>query len=618
MRAALLGPLLGLALSCAPRAPAPGTAPAAPSPSPPPKPARPATWIPDGAFVRAAGTDLVIGGPGGGGQRFTFLGANFDCIHEPLNRARCREVLAALSQDGMTVGRQWAVGEGTAEAPEQARRYNFFRIGPDGWVEDTYRQLDVTLAIARELGIRLIITLSNHWKDYGGIPTYLRWAGLPSDGLAWEAFYSNEEVRAAYRSGVARLLSRTNTVTGARYVDDPAIFAWELMNESSILTSQGAAARRAWIAEMARFIKARDGNHMVSAGLLGYAMRAERAEWVAVHRMPEIDYCDSHLYPQDEGQVDSWERLRDFLDDRAQLARFVIGKPLLIGEFGFRTDGPPAWLGLPRAEWFSRLVERTLDNGAAGALVWIYEPFSGTPRNYGIYADRADTDDVRQALRRAAPVPGKAQARTPNPRLSKEGGDALLYEPEIRLVGAAAAHDRWRPAAGGRELLISPEAFAEARFERAGSWAGGPILHAYGANVGRFTYRFQAPPGGAPGALQIEARLSSEWPGAASPPDGGSPVRVLLDGVEVARLVAMPDDGKGRVEVVTVRERGALRGLAAGAHTLTFEVPDEPGAHGLCIYGTLTGVAPAPEGEFGPIRLRALSRAPRPSPSGPR
>jgi mannan endo-1,4-beta-mannosidase len=356
-----------------------------------------ATRIPEGAFVRAAGTELLVGG-----KRFAFVGANFDGIHGDEQRGRLDDVLAAMTEDGITVGRQWVVGEDAAGACQRGLKPYLFRCGPDGFLEETYQQLDRVLVRARERGIRVILTLSNQWGDYGGIPMYLRWAGLPTDGSGGDAFYSDPKVQGFFLAGLDRLLNRVNSVTGGRYIDDPTIFSWELMNESSINTAAGAAARRRWIVEMARYIKARDPNHLVAAGLRGYALQSQRQEWIEVHRLPEVDYCDSHLYPQEESQITSWELLRDFLTDRAHLARAVIRKPLIIGEFGFRTDGAPMWLGVQRGEWVARLLLHVRAQGAAGALVWIYQPFFSKPRDYGIYIDRPYTDDVRRAVRGAA------------------------------------------------------------------------------------------------------------------------------------------------------------------------------------------------------------------------
>jgi mannan endo-1,4-beta-mannosidase len=599
--------------------------------------------IPDGAFVRARGTRLFVGD-----RPFVFLGANFNPLHGERARAAYRETIAALRRDGMTVGRIWALGEGPEDASAWLRSYEVLRAGPEGYIEPAYQHLDRVLAEARAQGLRVILTLSNHWKDYGGVPMYLRWAGLPGDGFWPDAFYEDERVRSFYRAGLLRLLLRRNTVTGVRYADDPTILAWELMNESQVLTPRGAAARRRWIEEMARLIKKHDRNHLVGPGLLGYELLADRAEWVRVHRLPEIDYCDSHLYPPPiwsepaagSAAADAaWRRLRDQIDDRAQLCRFVVGKPLLIGEFGFRTDGAKTALGAPRARWFGRFVDQALRSGAAGVLAWIYEPFSGAPRDFGIYTDRPDTDDVREALRRralrlAAAPPREAQDLRLSPARARAQAMTPRYDPFVRLRGQGRPHAAWQSVPEGALLEIPPDLFAEAVFERAGSWRG-TFVHAYGAGSGRFTYRFSAPalrPAQAR-ALAIEARLSSEWPGASAPPEGGSLVHVLLDGILIARLAVVPDDGIGRVETVRVSEPALLRRLLRpGTHTLTFAVPpdrydgdgDGQGARGLCVYGRPGGAEREPlppppppgEDEWTGVRLRLVIATPPPLDAG--
>ena len=105
--------------------------------------------------------------------------------------------------------------------------------------------------------------------------------------------------------------------------------------------------------------------------------------------------------------------------------------------------------------------------------------------------------------------------------------------------------------------------------------------------------------------VRIEARLSSEWPGAGAPPDGGSLLIVQLDGVEIGRREILPDDGRGRTESFSIIDPALLARLARGEHTLTFTVPEGPRGHGLCIYGEAhaPGLSPA---DFKPLRVRYL------------
>ena len=537
------------------------------------------------AFVRVEGDHFAVGD-----KRFAFVGANLQIMHGERVQSRYKDTLGAAAADGLGVARVWAFGEGPADASAWYRAHELFRAGPEGFIEDAYRHLDRVIAEAAAKHLRLVVTLSNNWSDYGGVPMYLRWAGLPEgtgpDDPAREAFYSDDKVRGFFRQGVARLLERTNSATGVRYVDDPTILSWELMNESSVLTSAGAEARRAWLVEMARFIKARDPHHLVASGVAGYDTRSQRAEWLRVHQLPEIDYCDAHLYPEALARVQGDKTLYALLDDHAQLARFVVRKPLVIGEFGFRTDLNKPWRGARRAAWFGRLVGRAFDDGIAGAMAWIYQPWSGRPRDFGIYIDRADTDDVR-AVMRALAVRARAAPEPTNALLGPELGAKYLYDPRVTVRQKGAPQRRWRREAGGWSLGIAPGAFSESRFERTGASPGGALAHVYGAGFGEITYRFTAPEGAkAPGALRIRARMSSEWPGFTAPPDGGSSVEVWLDGARVGTVAAVPDDGVGKVAEAVLADRAVLAKLPGATHRLRFVVPDTATANGLCLYAS--------------------------------
>ena len=524
--------------------------------------------IPDGAFVRVDGAGFAVGD-----KPFAFVGANLDVMHGADQRARAAETIAAARADGLTVARVWALGEGDSTSPPWARENQLWRVAPEMWLDGGPRQLDRVLAEARAKGLRVIVTLANYWDDFGGVREYLTWAKLPTDTFAArDAFFSDEKTRAYYRAHVQRLLERTNKLTGVRYVDDPTIFAWELMNESQVATAAGATARRSWIDEMASFIKARDPNHLVTPGVMGYTSRAERTEWLAVCRLPTVDYCDSHLYAETTDRVTSKARLEQYIDDRVQLARYVAHKPLVFGEFGFHTDAP-GYLDAPRAQWFATFLERAIVDGAAGALAWIYQPWFGKARDFGIYVDRADTDDVRAAMRKAAALASATPAPS-NPLLGEAHGDALFYDPYVTETRSPYQHT----AADGSALEIPPSAFTSARWERLGTYGDGADAHAYGAGDGWFDYTFTLRRGATP---TLEARLSSEWPGKTAPPDGGSDVAVLVDGVKVATLGVIPDDGAGRLERV---ELGKLR---AGRHTVRLAVGAGPDAHGLCVYGNV-------------------------------
>jgi mannan endo-1,4-beta-mannosidase len=444
-----------------------------------------AAAISDGAFVRVDGNHFSVGD-----KPLSFVGANFDVMHGADARARAKETLDGAREDGLTVGRVWALGEGDAASTPWSRQHQLFRVGPDDWLDGGYAQLDQVLTLARARGLRVIVTLANYWDDFGGIRQYLAWAGLPAEGFgAHDRFFSDERVRAFYRAHLLRLVGRVNHISGVRYADDPTIFAWELMNESQVASPAGAAARRAWIEEMAGFIKSRDAHHLVTPGVIGYASRVERREWLEVCKLQAVDYCDSHLYAETTDRVTSLQRLQQYIDDRVQLARYVAHKPIVFGEFGFRTT-QPAFLERPRADWFAAFLERVQYDGAAGALAWIYQPWIGHARDFGIYVDRRDTDDVRDTMRRyAAAAATPASAR--NPLLGEARGEALLYDPYVEEHRSRHQH-----IVDG-VITIPPSAFTDGRWERLGSWGEGARAHAYGAGDGWFEYVFELPRAGA-------------------------------------------------------------------------------------------------------------------------
>ena len=61
----------------------------------------------------------------------------------------------------------------------------------------------------------------------------------------------------------------------------------------------------------------------------------------------------------------------------------------------------------------------------------------------------------------------------------------------------------------------------------------------YGADTGEFSYRFAAPAlakNQVVTSVDLELRISSEWPVTPAPPEGGSTVQVYVDDTQVGQL----------------------------------------------------------------------------------
>jgi mannan endo-1,4-beta-mannosidase len=543
-------------------------------------------------FVRADGARFVAGE-----QAFHVVGANAAVMHGPDQRGSYAETLGAAAADGLGVVRIWALGEYPEGTRPYARAYSF-RIGPDGWVEESYLHLDRVLAEARRLGLRVVIVLANRWGDYGGIPQYLAWSGHAPLGrhppaLALTAFWECTECEARYREHVRRLVTRVSSVTGVRYADDPTIFSWELINEAEAAGAVGEASYLRWVERQAAFVRELDPNHMIAAGHIGYASTRTRSLWARACEVPQVSYCDSHAYPLREGRVRSAQRLERWVDDRVQLAHDVVQKPILFGEIGVPNDRR-SFYGRDRSAWLALFFQRVIANGAAGAMIWTYLPSAGDPRTYAVYAhgDRArQTRDLRRVL---AVQAERVRGRSPSVRtLAVEPFDA-----SVRLRGPGTVHRNVEPLEDGAALVrIDPLAFERARFEGAGTWGGNPgVPHFYGGGIGEVSYLLRRPPGmRALSSLRVRVRASSELPGAG----GGvseadtSELAVDLDGVALGTIVAPPDDGLGNWVELTVDDPAVLSAIRSRATHRLRITANGNGAGGVCLYGRTERDEPA-------------------------
>ncbi len=91
------------------------------------------------------------------------------------------------------------------------RLWAFWESRPENAV--LFDRLDRAIAGAAERNIRVILTLANNWKDFGGIPEYLKRFDLSGH----DQFYRDGRCRAAYWMWVEQQLERVNGITGRAY-----------------------------------------------------------------------------------------------------------------------------------------------------------------------------------------------------------------------------------------------------------------------------------------------------------------------------------------------------------------------------------------------------------------
>src|SRR3974390_2905572 len=191
-----------------------------------------------GTFVGTSGTSFVLGD-----AIFPVVGVN--CYFLAYCSAASQQtVMDVARQVGANTLRCWAFLNVDQREPG-AVAFQFLDngsiavdSGPDG-----LERLDSLIATAEANGLRLILPLMNYWNDLGGMRLYLKWLGI-AGGV--EEFYRSPLARSAYQDWAKTLLMRRNTRTGRLYVDEPAVMAWELANETRCEVSGGRELLLDW------------------------------------------------------------------------------------------------------------------------------------------------------------------------------------------------------------------------------------------------------------------------------------------------------------------------------------------------------------------------------------
>lgn len=273
--------------------------------------------------------------------------------------------------------------------------------GPNG-----LERLDRAIALAGDRGLRLILALTNNWPDFGGMPQYVKWFGLP----AKHHFYRSEAARQAYRSWVQQLVTRRNTLTGRLYRDEPAILAWELANEPRCETddgkplADGAPTLLGWVDEMSRFVRGLDANHLIAVGDEGY-FQHDRAGGNALFNgrygvsceallgIGSVDFGTCHLYAhQMGGKQDPVTFGKLWIREHIEAAQRA-DKPMVIEEYGIESTDP-------RNAIFDEWLKVVEGLGGAGDLLWML----GLPKSLNqpfapdafVVSDAAEVPAVRE------------------------------------------------------------------------------------------------------------------------------------------------------------------------------------------------------------------------------
>ncbi|KAK8938953.1 Mannan endo-1,4-beta-mannosidase 2 [Platanthera zijinensis] len=312
---------------------------------------------------------------------------------EEATRPRITAMFKTASSLGLTVCRTWAFNDGT---------YKALQISPGLFDETVFKALDRVVMEARRHRIRLLLSLANDWKDYGGKVQYVKWAWEAGVGLSSsnDSFFFDQSIRSYFKNYIKAILTRRNHLTGIEYRDDPTIFGWELMNEPHCPSDPSGDTLQNWIEEMANYVKSIDKKHMLTIGFEGFYGPSSPAQKLLVNpaehfsrlgldfirnsKVPALDFTSVHIYP------DLW--LPEGTDEEEKIA-FVsrwaashikdghneLRKPVLFTEFGLSSKNRNASDSL-YAEFYKHvfdLIYKSAKKKGAGSGSFIWQLIEG-------------------------------------------------------------------------------------------------------------------------------------------------------------------------------------------------------------------------------------------------
>jgi mannan endo-1,4-beta-mannosidase len=357
--------------------------------------APPASAHGTGGFVQRIGTGLWLNG-----RPFKIAGSN-NYYLEYKSNLMVDDVLNDARNAEFNVIRHWGfldigdpvTGEGSIHGPADGVYFQYwdkaagkpaYNDGPTG-----LQKLDYVIWKAGQLGLKVVIPLTNNWGDFGGMDQYVRWRG----GSFHDDFYTDAVIRGWYKDWISHVLNRVNPLTGLAYKNDPTIMTWELSNEArckgsgTYPTSPACTTSTltAWADELSKHIKSVDKHHLVSVGDEGfYCDDPASSDWPfncgegvdnsAFIRLPAIDVSSYHLYPDSWGKDPAWGT--DWIQRHVKDAKRA-GKVSMLGEFGLRdhTIRDPNY-----QKWLSAEIAA----GGNGFLYWI---LSGIQDDGTLYPD---------------------------------------------------------------------------------------------------------------------------------------------------------------------------------------------------------------------------------------
>eukprot|EP01025_Chloroclados_australasicus_P062131 TRINITY_DN8159_c1_g1_i1.p1 TRINITY_DN8159_c1_g1~~TRINITY_DN8159_c1_g1_i1.p1 ORF type:complete len:378 (+),score=18.56 TRINITY_DN8159_c1_g1_i1:125-1135(+) len=305
---------------------------------------------------------------------------------------------------GVKVIRTWAFSDG--------ERWNSLQPQPKVFSEKVFQGLDWLIHMCSMYNIRLVLCFTDYWGSYGGMKQYVEWCSPHGPNASVNEFYTNRNCLHLFQNYVHTLIHRVNTYSRIMYRDDPTIMTWELANEARCKGNKDTQIVANWVDTMSRFVKSIDPNHLVTLGDEGFFgdhqqlfkqcnpfnSEHEGVDFIANGQCGGIDYLSIHIWPdqwlaQKNPQFADLIRFsHEYIREHTRAAQ-MIGKPLVVEEFGFKSDNFSL-----RFEFFHQMLSymqqmvRNSVDPLNGVIFWMlasheYENYDG----YNVYPHIGDS-----------------------------------------------------------------------------------------------------------------------------------------------------------------------------------------------------------------------------------
>ncbi|MDC0231363.1 hypothetical protein OAK19_05305, partial [Aureispira] len=273
---------------------------------------KPESTPPPKGFVTVDGTQFKIDG-----KPYNYIGTNYWYgMHLGVVQHRDRLINELDQLQGLGINNLRIMVGSEGPEGEKYRVQPPLMVKPLQYNEALLEGLDFLLTEMSKRKIYGVLVLGNFWHWSGGFAQYLSWMNnkpipYPSldGGLSWGIymdytfrFYKNKLAKNCFEAYVKKVVSRTNSITGIAYKDDPAIMSWQLANEPKCGVRIGPY--RKWIRQTAKCIRDIDPNHLISTGSEGIMSESlfgnRRKNFIKNHEIG-IDYITAHIWIQNWG-----------------------------------------------------------------------------------------------------------------------------------------------------------------------------------------------------------------------------------------------------------------------------------------------------------------------------